>query len=315
MGVQLLNTFLRRTVSDVTNMIHLSDLSGKRVVIDAYIYMYRYAVDGSIIENIYSMCSIFRSYNIHAIFIFDGYNISADKDNTLQKRRDDKDAAAIKYSKCENKLVDMVEGVEKNKLLEVMVTLKQRSIRITREDVYGVKSLLDAYGIMHMTADGEADELCAALVINKSAYACLSEDTDLFVYNCTRVLKYLSLVQHTAIMYNISNITNRLDISFENFQVVCVCSGTDYTRKYRSIFENYKLYLESEKTHDFKQWLLVNEYLTREEGDNVDYECRRYNDNTRKVLDSKPYFLIRNRKYNYVNLHNILSKHGFVFAE
>lgn len=315
MGIQLLNTFLNNTVSDVTEKVHMGDLCGKRVVIDAYIYMYRYAANGSIIENIYSMCSIFRRYGIHAMFIFDGYNISADKDHTLQKRRDDKGVTAIKYSKCENKLVDMAEGDEKDKLLKEMVTLKRKSVKITKADVCEVKSLLDAYGIMHRTADGEADELCAALVINKRAYACLSEDTDLFVYNCTRVLKYLSLVQHTAIMYNIANITSHIDISISNFQVMCVCSGTDYTRKYRSIFENYKLYLESGKIPDFKQWLLDNKYLTKEEGDNVEYECLRYNDNTRKVLESKTYFLIRNRKYNYVDLRNILSMHGFVFAE
>jgi hypothetical protein len=312
MGVQLLNTFLHKTAFDVTERVHMNDLRGKRVVIDAYIYIYRYAGKGNIIENIYSMCSIFRRYGIHAMFIFDGHNISTDKNNTLQKRRDDKVLSKIKYLKYENQLVDMVDGAGRDKLLADMVALKKRCIKITRADVDEVKTLLDAYGIMYRTADGEADELCASLVINKMAYACLSEDTDLFVYNCTRVLKYFSLIEHTAIMYNLTNIITNLGISFANFQVMCICSGTDYTRKHRSIFENYNLYLESDKAPDFKYWLIHNGYLTSEEQDNVDNECLRYN-NTKNAMDSQPYFLIRNRAYNYINLHNVLSRHGFVF--
>ena len=36
---------------------------------------------------------------------------------------------------------------------------------------------------------GEADELCAKLVIKRYAYACLSEDMDLFVYGCNKIMR------------------------------------------------------------------------------------------------------------------------------
>ena len=39
----------------------------------------------------------------------------------------------------------------------------------------------------YYTAINEADELCASMVINGFAWACLSEDMDMFVYGCTRV--------------------------------------------------------------------------------------------------------------------------------
>ena len=56
-------------------------------------------------------------------------------------------------------------------------------IKITREDVDLIKSLFDAYGISHITAIGEADILCASLVLKKKVYAVLTEDMDLFAYD------------------------------------------------------------------------------------------------------------------------------------
>ena len=70
-----------------------------------------------------------------------------------------------------------------------MSELRRTFVKITKRDINAVKQLLDAYGIMHREATGEADELCAALVINKVAYACLSEDTDMFAYGCPRGLE------------------------------------------------------------------------------------------------------------------------------
>ena len=46
----------------------------------------------------------------------------------------------------------------------------------------------------------EADELCAKLVVKK-AFACLSEDMDMFVYGCPKVLRYLSLLNETVVVY------------------------------------------------------------------------------------------------------------------
>ena len=72
MGVRLLNTFLRKTSTRGTYTRHLRVLMGKKVVIDASIYIYRFLAEKNLIEHIYLMCSILRHYNIHPLFIFDG---------------------------------------------------------------------------------------------------------------------------------------------------------------------------------------------------------------------------------------------------
>ena len=57
-------------------------------------------------------------------------------------------------------------------------------------------------GISYYQAKGEADKLCAKLVNKNKVFACLSEDMDLFVYGCPKVLRYISLLNKNVIMYD-----------------------------------------------------------------------------------------------------------------
>jgi hypothetical protein len=50
----------------------MKELANKTIVIDISIYMYKYQTDGTLIENIYLMLSLFKHYRIIPIFIFDG---------------------------------------------------------------------------------------------------------------------------------------------------------------------------------------------------------------------------------------------------
>ena len=72
MGVKLLSKLLKQECNDVTNTVHLSQLYGKKLCIDASIYLYRFKCNEALLENLYLMCSVFRKYNIDVIFVFDG---------------------------------------------------------------------------------------------------------------------------------------------------------------------------------------------------------------------------------------------------
>ncbi len=144
-----------------------------------------------------------------------------------------------------------------------MNCLKKKFVRLKKTDVLTVHELLDAFGAYYIEAIGEADELCAKLVIKKYAYACLSEDMDLFLYGCPRVLRYLSLVNETVIIYDLNKILLDLGLTFKEFKEICVVSGTDYNYKntmttnlYKTLdyFANYKKII-SNKNLDFYSWL------------------------------------------------------------
>lgn len=316
MGVRLLNTFLQSRCQDVTKKINLQDLRNKRIVVDASIYMYRFSAADALIENTYMLCSLFRHYGIRPLFVFDGKGRREEKRETIQKRNKEKQRALKKYKEYEVQLKE-TNGVKKDKIINKMGELRRTFVRLAPDDMKNIMDLLDAYGIMYRVAKGEADELCAALVLNGAAYACLSEDTDLFVYGCHRVLKYISLINHTAVMYDLSTILSKLNMSMDSFRTMCLASGTDYIAKGdRNIFQNYdlyELYNESEVNTPFIHWLLDNKYLKEDMHQkimNEDAVCRNTIKNTLQQLS---YFLIRNRDIDHQKLKYVLEKDGFIF--
>ena len=143
-----------------------------------------------------------------------------------------------------------------------MAILRRKFVKLTYRDVDEVKALLDAYGIKYITATNEADELCSALVIKGAAYACLSEDTDLFAYGCPRVLKYISLLNHTVVVYPLGKILQSVGMKFNEFQQLCILSGTDYNDSRRNIFSILQTVLpiqtKANMTRIFLAWLHLN---------------------------------------------------------
>ena len=229
MGIKGLNRFLKDNASTAIKLVSLAELSGKKIAIDISIYMYKYASDGVLIENIYLMLSIFRHYNIIPIFIFDG-KPPTEKKELLQKRREDKKAAEKEFNILKNKLhmnEDMDEA-EKQEIISNMDILKKKFINISKTDIELVKSLIRAYGASYYDAPGEADEICALLNIKGKVWATLSEDMDMFVYGCQRVVRYISLLNHTAVLYDVKGILENLDITQRELREICILSGTDY---------------------------------------------------------------------------------------
>jgi 5'-3' exonuclease len=230
MGIKYLNKYLQSNCSDSIKQISLHELSGKKIVIDTSIYLYRFLGENALLENFYLMISIFREYNIIPLFVFDG-KPPKEKSELLKQRRDVKRAAETKYNDLKDKIDDIGEDVsehEKKRFDETLSTLKKEFIRVHHTDIENVKNLIQSYGVSYIDAPGEADKLCAKMVCKHKAYACLSEDMDLFVYGCNRVLRYLSLLKKKVIMYELKGILQEIKLSFTEFQHICVVSGTDY---------------------------------------------------------------------------------------
>jgi len=96
MGVRKLNRFIQHRCPNASSRVHLRDLSGKRIAVDTSIYMYRYSGEGALLENMYLMASVFRYYNIHAVFVFDGPP-PPQKTEIIEIRKKKKDQAKKQY--------------------------------------------------------------------------------------------------------------------------------------------------------------------------------------------------------------------------
>jgi 5'-3' exonuclease len=266
MGIRFLNKFLKENASPSIKLCKLAELSGKKIAIDISIYMYRFASDNSLIENIYLMLSVFRYYNIIPIFVFDG-KPPPEKRELLQKRKEDKQQAEEEYNKLKKTLEinDDMDDSDKQEILYNMDLLKKKFVYINKNDIDTVKNLIRFYGATYYDAPCEADELCAMLAMKEKVWGCLSEDMDMFVYGCPRVIRYLSLLNHTAVIYDIKGILNNLGITQKELREICVLSGTDYniesdddSHTLNNTLKYFKKYHKTTKQIGFYDWLMNN---------------------------------------------------------
>ena len=123
----------------------------------------------------------------------------------------------------------MLQSLDTHSELAIeMEKLRKQFIRIHSNDVKEVKTLMDLYGVEYIVAEGEADKICAKMVIDKCAWACMSDDMDMFVYGCTRIMRNMNLLQHTVVYYNLDNILRELHLPLQDFREIMILSGTDY---------------------------------------------------------------------------------------
>ena len=62
MGIQNLNSYLRKYTTDkAINKITLKELSGKKIVVDTSIYLYRFISEDALLENMYIMITLFKT--------------------------------------------------------------------------------------------------------------------------------------------------------------------------------------------------------------------------------------------------------------
>ena len=267
MGIKHLNRFLRTECSDSIKFVSIEELSGKKIAIDISIYMYKFHADNVLIENIYLMLSIFKHYKITPIFVFDGKS-PTEKKALLEKRKADKKEAEKQYNKLKKELAENkeIDEADKQEIISNMDLLKKQFVYITREKIEEVKDLIRAYGATYYDAIGEADELCAQLVIKNKVWACLSEDMDMFVYGCQRVIRYISLLNHTIVLYDNKEILNTLQMTQQELREICVISGTDYNmyndnKNSHNLEQTVKLFYRFKKQKEeesFYEWLLKN---------------------------------------------------------
>jgi 5'-3' exonuclease len=263
---------------EAVKKVHLRELQGKKIAVDISIYLYKFATDNNLIENIYCLLALFRQYNIIPIFVFEGRS-PAEKKALLEQRKQDKQQAEREYNALKSVLEsnDAMDETDKQEIMASMDVLKKQFVYIKKEQINKVKHLIRSFGMTYYDAPGEADELCAALVIKKKVWAIMSEDMDMFVYGCSRVLRYFSLINHTTVVYSMKLILDELGLTQEEFSQICILSGTDYTSNFNNSknnlmtslknFKKYKKALrELEKYKDeheeeipvFYDWLLEN---------------------------------------------------------
>jgi flap endonuclease-1 len=324
MGIKFLNKFFMDNCNARSiRKLSLQYLEKKVVVVDTSIYLYKFAEKGDILENLYLMISVFRHYGITPVFVFDG-KPPIEKKELLIKRKLEKQAAEDKYNELQ------LESAESGLTIELeqeMEKLKRQFVRVCDTDIQGAKLLMRAYGITYFESRGESDQLCAYLVKHNYAWACMSDDMDMFLYGCPRVLRHMSLMKHDVVFYDTEKILADLDMSHDTFLDITVLSGTDYNvsdtnstlAEIVDKYTKYRAYLyHSGKEVAFVDWLVESEaYIldvdrfrkTREMFD-LDQFSENKKDEIKRVIDSIPFRL---EEFQVAELQEVLRDDGFIF--
>lgn len=313
MGIRGLNKLLKINCKKKSiHQINLNSLSNKIIVVDTSIYLYRFKGDEMLIEGFYLMCSLFHINKIYPIFCFDG-KPGKEKEDEIEKRKIEKNKAKEEFKKLEKEKEKENNEEKIEKIEEKMDVLRKKFIYIKNNDIKVVKQLLDTFGMTYINSNGEADITCATLMKNDNIYACLSEDMDMFVYGCKRVLRYLSLINSTVIEYNLEKILKQLDMNFYDFQTMCILSGTDYNKFGKPIFAYYNKYKKTKKLIDYNSDnIYIKDKIENDIKDEIEKVRTLFSkeDNIKIDIDK-----VKKNEINNVKLQEILELDNFIFPE
>jgi 5'-3' exonuclease len=244
MGVRFLNKYLKQHGWKGIRSLRVSDLKGKTIVVDTSIYLYRFKAMEALLPNMLVFLELFKKYEITPIFIFDG-TPKPNKKEVLQLRQQDKKLAWKIYS--ETPIISDAYAMQ----------LRKRFTKVSKQDVLDIKELLTTHHMMYIDAPHEADELCVKMVNLGKAYACLSDDMDMFLYGCPLVLRDFNLQTEELFSYHLNSMLEQIHVTLDEFKQICVLSGTDYYVSSYNLFDCLNMFSMFKKSseHDFYAWM------------------------------------------------------------
>ena len=224
--------------------ISLTDLSGKKLAIDAFntIYAFLSSIrqpDGTPLSDrqgrVTSHLSglFYRNINllengIYPVYVFDGEAPEL-KAKEVQKRREIREAAyeEWKTAQAEGRIEDALKAAK-------------GSSRLTSSMVEESKNLLTALGIPVIQAPSEGEALAAQMARDGIVWASASQDNDSLLYNCPRMIRNLSLSGRrrggrsktykiiTPELIDLDKNLRLLGVTREQLIDIAILIGTDY---------------------------------------------------------------------------------------
>lgn len=299
MGIKNLKQFLRKR--NLVSSINVGVFRSHKIAIDisSFIYKYKITCGENYINNFISLILLFKSHNIHVIFVFEGKALK-DKDKEKLERKDARDKTVNdivtlkneveKYlnenvigdllcnvntklydkskSKKIKKLFDDVETVVEINIEEIQKYIEKKEkqmINISSEDITNLKELFSTFGVPYICANTEAETLCCKLYHEGKVKAVISEDTDILAYSCGIFISNLKSNGECECVL-LDHVYKELDINAEQFLDFCIMCGNDYNNNIPLIGCE-------------KAYLLIKEHgniESVEKNKGIDTECLKY---------------------------------------
>ncbi|KRH93809.1 5'-3' exonuclease [Pseudoloma neurophilia] len=226
MGIHNLNKVLKKYYTPVARKS--AYFKTKKIAFDASLLMYQYLIairsegvqlsagDSStshINGFFYKVINLVES-GIKPVFIFDGKALEI-KSQEILKRNERRAEAEKKYSEAEQ-IGDK----------EQMAKFDKRKMKITQEHCDEIKRLLTHMGVPFLNSENEAEALCVQLCKEKVVDFVCTEDMDALCFGAPYLLRNPKKNEFQE--YNLKEILEKIDMTFEQFVDFCILLGCDY---------------------------------------------------------------------------------------
>lgn len=280
------------------------------------------------IESIIFLIEYFHKNNINPIFVFDGKPPEIKK-YTIQKRKKEKDKAQKKIDQFKEELEainnveetlsdeDEIAEIKKHKteIKNNIIKFSKRTIKLTKKHTKIAQDLFKFMNIPFIHIDKEADYVCANLVKNGIADACLSNDYDLLAFQCPVILRNLNIYTHSVEIIFLEDVCNMMRINKEQLTYLNIMNGCDYSTPIYDIKLSY-IHTLFIKGYDIKDILDIignktynyldayNLFTEKIVLDNENINC--YNSaKTLLLSDIEDYILPLKKSFNTIEINDI----------
>ncbi|ALX27489.1 putative Flap endonuclease [Golden Marseillevirus] len=264
MGITDLNKLLKEESPSCFLTRPISELSGKRVGVDVFQWVYRFlrsTGDEGVLSAFLAHICVLRKNGVLPFCVFDGPGSVPEKEAERQKRKRDlqelvrkKEILTQIFEEFDDEVDEVPqelqqkarECLQKKKyasanlkdpqeftscLSESIATYEKQSVPLTKERVESVRNLLDILGVRHVTAEGEADGLLASYAIHGKIFAVSSADTDCHAYGTPFAIPEIDILGEKVVVINREQYLEDLGLSQEQFLDLCIMCGCDYNER------------------------------------------------------------------------------------
>lgn len=295
-----------------------------------YAHKYKYSCN-DIIYGFINQLLNFLSNKIIPVYVIDGI-APVEKENIILSRQKKRENIDLMVSKLEMKLYDEnISDIEKINIKNQIKKYNKSNIKITSYDLNNLIEIFKQLNVPYIRAKGEADTLIAKLYKESKIDACLSEDMDLLVFGCGRMIKFKS---NRVIEYNLNHIINNLEINKIEFIELCILFGCDYLKSIlkikpdeiyyryinctniREIFIGYDKDVVEEYLLEFKKIRDIFINVGNNENTKIDFHIKKINkNNILKILDANKCNVseknLNNIKYTVSYVNNLIKNKTF----
>ena len=234
MGIKGLTQLIKLNSPDAIETMNLHKLSGKRIAIDASLFMYKMLMnvrksdksyftseEGKIVSHItgiFYKTTNYLAVNITPIYVFDGKPPES-KSEVLKHRN--------------QKVTNAKQALTNESLTEEQKNnLEKQTVRLTKQHVDDIKQLLDLMGVSYVHANGEAEAYASEMCRKGMVDYVVTEDMDTMAFGCPRMIRTCldrSIKRSDVIsVIDLEKVLSGFEMTYTEFVDMCILCGCDY---------------------------------------------------------------------------------------